>query len=56
VIRLHRDRHGGGLVEVEVKSAAGRRGIVLPDQLFDLIIEHRKRQEQEREHAGHRVA
>jgi integrase len=45
-------RQGGGLVEVEVKSAAGRRGIALPDQLFTLIIEHRKRQDQEREHAG----
>lgn len=50
------DRHGGGLVEVEVKvkvkSTAGRRGITLPDQLFELIIEHCKRQDQEREHAG----
>jgi hypothetical protein len=40
------------MVEVEVKSTAGRRGIALPDQLLDLIIEHRKRQDQEREHAG----
>lgn len=31
---------------------AGRRGIALPDQLFALIAEHRKRQNQEREHAG----
>jgi integrase len=45
-------RHDGGLVEVEVKSAAGRRGIALPDQLFALLIDHRKRQDQEREHAG----
>jgi hypothetical protein len=45
-------RHGGGLVEVEVKSAAGRRGIAVTDQLFALIIEHRRRQDQEREHAG----
>jgi hypothetical protein len=36
------ERRGGGLVEVEVKSRAGRRGIVLPDQLFALITEHRK--------------
>lgn len=35
-----------------MKSAAGRRGIALPDQLFALLIEHRKRQDQEREHAG----
>jgi len=46
------DRHGGGLVEVEVKSRAGRRGIALPDQLFKLIIEHRELQGREREHAG----
>jgi integrase len=45
-------RQGGGLVEVEVKSAAGRRGIALPEQLFTLLAEHRKRQGQEREHAG----
>jgi hypothetical protein len=45
-------RHDGGLVEVEVKSAAGRRGIALPDQLFVLITEHRKRQDHERDHAG----
>jgi hypothetical protein len=42
---------GGGLVEVEVKSAAGRRGIALPDQLF-AFIEHRTRQDAEREYAG----
>jgi integrase len=46
------DRHGGGLVEVEVKSRAGRRGIALPDQLFKLIIEHRELQDRERKHAG----
>jgi hypothetical protein len=45
-------RHGGGLVEVEVKSAAGRRGIALPDQLYALLVEHRNKQDQEREHAG----
>jgi integrase len=45
-------RQEGGLVEVEVKSRAGRRGIAVPDQLFALIIEHRKRQELEREYAG----
>jgi integrase len=37
---------------VDVKSAAGRRGIALPDQLFTLITEHRKLQDREREHAG----
>jgi integrase len=45
-------RRDGGLVEVDVKSRAGRRGIALPDQLFVLITEHRKAQEREREHAG----
>lgn len=45
-------RHDGGLVEVDVKSRAGRRGIALPDQLFALLIEHRKAQDAEREHAG----
>ncbi len=39
-------------MEVEVKSAAGRRGIALPEQLFALLAEHRKRQDHEREHAG----
>jgi integrase len=45
-------RQGGGLVEVDVKSKAGRRGIALPDELFALIMAHRKMQECEREHAG----
>ncbi len=42
-------RHGGGLVEADVKSKAGRRGIALPDELFTLIMEHRKVQDGERE-------
>jgi integrase len=46
------DRRNGGLVEVEVKSRAARRGLALPDQLFTLIIEHRELQAREREHAG----
>jgi integrase len=45
-------RHGGGLVEVEVKSRAGKRGIVLPDRLYDLLIAHEEQQAKEREHAG----
>ena len=45
-------RHGGGLVEVDVKSKAGHRGIALPDELFALIMAHCKMQEREREHAG----
>lgn len=42
----------GGVVEVDVKSNAGRRGIRLPDQLFDLLIAHRNAQAKERETAG----
>jgi integrase len=45
-------RHGGGLVEADVKSRAGRRGIVLPDQLYELLVQHRATQHREREHAG----
>jgi len=45
-------RHGGGLVEADVKSRAGRRGIVLPDQLYELLVQHGANQEREREHAG----
>jgi integrase len=35
-----------------VKSKAGRRGIVLPDRLFDLLMTHREEQRKERDHAG----
>jgi hypothetical protein len=49
-------RHGGGLVEADVKSKAGRRCIARPDELFTLIMEHRKVQDSERELARHRVA
>jgi integrase len=45
-------RHGGGLVDAEVKSRAGRRGIVLPDQLYALVEQHRAAQAAERDHAG----
>ncbi|MEU3272536.1 tyrosine-type recombinase/integrase [Saccharomonospora sp. NPDC006951] len=45
-------RHGGGLVEVDVKSRAGRRGIVLPDRLYELILNHEEQQAKEREIAG----
>lgn len=46
------ERHGGGLVEVDVKSRAGRRGIRLPDRLFELLIAHEEQQATERELAG----
>lgn len=46
------ERRGGGLVDVEVKSRAGRRGIVLPAQLATLLEQHRQQQDREREHAG----
>jgi len=45
-------RRGGGLAYVDVKSRAGRRGIVLPVQLYALLEQHRAAQAQEREHAG----
>lgn len=45
-------RKNGGLVDAEVKSRAGRRGIVLPDQLYTLLEQHKEAQESEREHAG----
>ncbi len=45
-------RHGGGLVEVDVKSKAGRRTFPLPEELFSLLLMHRERQKREREHAG----
>lgn len=45
-------RHGGGLVEADVKSRAGRRGIPLPDQLVSLLVAHKAAQDKEREHAG----
>jgi len=45
-------RLNGGLVETDVKSQAGRRGIVLPDQLYALLEEHREAQSIERLHAG----
>jgi integrase len=45
-------RHGGGLVEVPVKSSAGKRGWVLPDEVFDLLMRHERTQQKEREDAG----
>jgi integrase len=45
-------RTGGGLVESEVKSKAGRRAIVLPDELFALLEKHELAQWEERHHAG----
>jgi len=47
-------RHGGGLVEVPVKSRAGRRGFALPDELFELLMQHEQVQRAEREQAGDR--
>ena len=44
-------RHSGGLVEVDVKSRAGRRPLVLPAPLFDLLMLHKAAQDKEREYA-----
>ncbi|WP_410587130.1 hypothetical protein [Amycolatopsis sp. lyj-23] len=35
-----------------MKSSAGRRGIVLPSRLYDLLVTHEEQQAKEREHAG----
>jgi integrase len=45
-------RKGGGLVEADVKSIAGRRGIVLPGRLYEFLVEHRAAQAAERLAAG----
>jgi len=45
-------RRGGGMVDVEVKSTAGRRTIVLPEQLAVLLNQHRTAQQRERDLAG----
>lgn len=45
-------RHGGGLVEVPVKSRAGNRTLVFPGELFELLMRHEVVQLREREHAG----
>lgn len=50
--RMCPQRHGGGLVEVDLKSKASRRIIGLPNELFKLIKQHRAYQEAERRHAG----
>jgi integrase len=42
----------GGLVVVETKSRAGRRGIGLPDPVVDLLRRHREAQDVEREKAA----
>jgi integrase len=49
---MHCPQRRGGVVEVDVKSKAGRRGIRLPDQLFDLLMTHKAAQDTERELAG----
>jgi integrase len=46
------ERHGGGLVEVDVKSRAGKRGIGIPDTLWRLIELHEAAQEAEKDFAG----
>lgn len=45
-------RHGGGLVEVDVKSRAGKRAVGIPQPLIKALREHRQIQEKEREAAG----
>ena len=45
-------RRGGGLVEVEPKSEAGRRLVSVPKPLLEWIRQHREEQKVEREAAG----
>src|SRR5690606_37440732 len=45
-------RHGGGLVETEVKSRAGRRVVSIPPPLLEWLAQHREAQAKEREIAG----
>jgi integrase len=45
-------RHGGGLVLVDVKSRAGRRDVATPDELYDLLLAHEAAQAAEKEFAG----
>lgn len=45
-------RTGGGVVTVETKSRAGRRGIGLPDPVVELLRRHRADQDTERETAA----
>ncbi|SDJ21775.1 Phage integrase, N-terminal SAM-like domain [Actinokineospora alba] len=49
---MHCPQRVGGVMEVDVKSKAGRRGIRLPDALFDLLIAHKEVQDKEREIAA----
>lgn len=45
-------RTGGGLIESEVKSKAGRRVIGLPHQVIEALEDHSRRQKIDREHAA----
>jgi integrase len=45
-------KHGGGLVDAEVKSRAGNRSIGLPDPLYELLVRHRAEQARERDTAA----
>lgn len=45
-------KHGGGAVAAEVKSAAGNRTVGLPSPLIRVLEKHRTAQRKEREHAG----
>jgi integrase len=49
---MHCPQRIGGVVDVDVKSRAGRRGIRLPDALFSLLLKHEEAQTKDREKAG----
>jgi integrase len=46
------DKHSGGTVTAEVKSAAGRRTVGIPDPLAKVLKAHRVTQKRERDHAA----
>ncbi len=49
---MHCTQRIGGVIDVDVKSRAGRRGIRLPDQLFALLLKHEQAQATERVKGG----
>jgi integrase len=47
-MRRQLKREGGGLVTADTKTARSRRSVNLPRGLVNLLVEHRRRQEEER--------
>jgi hypothetical protein len=47
-VRRQLKREGGALVTADTKTARSRRSVNLPRGLVNLLVEHRRRQEEER--------